>query len=404
MRTGVVVTVLLVAAAGAGGWLLISQKNQPPTVAFVKVKRETITDSVPTNGKVEPVEWAEARAESAGPVTAIHVERGQRVEKGAVLVELDASEAKADLASGQSRVTQVRSELDVLEHGGRTVDLTAIASEVDREKLELATAQKDYDTLSRLLAKQAATAFEVSQAKDRVDRAAAQLRALEQKRVALVAPPDRIATEARLRDAEAAVALAQQRIAKSIVRAPLSGTVYQFDMKPGAYLNAGDLVAAVGDLSRVRVKVYVDEPDLGRVAKGMAVTITWDAKPGKQWTGSVDHTPTQIVALGTRQVGEVLCVIANRDQELLPGTNINAEILANTIAGALTVPKEAIQRMGAQTGAFVLNGQSVAWKKITQGLANTTRAQVDGLAEGDAVALPTEKPLKDGMLVDPQYP
>ncbi len=404
MRTGVVVTVLLVAAAGAGGWLLISQKNQPPTVAFVKVKRETITDSVPTNGKVEPIEWAEARAESAGPVTAIHVERGQQVEKGAVLVDLDASEAKADLAAGQSKVTQVRSELDVLEHGGRTVDLTAIASEVDREKLELATAQKDYDTLVRLQAKQAATAFEVSQAKDRVDRAAAQMRALEQKRGALVAPPDRIATEARLRDAEAAVALAQQRIAKSVVRAPLSGTVYQFDLKPGAYLNAGDLVAAVGDLSRVRVKVYVDEPDLGRVAKGMAVAITWDAKPGKQWTGSVDHTPTQIVALGTRQVGEVLCVIANRDHELLPGTNINAEILANTFNGALTVPKEAIQRMGAQTGAFVLNGQAVAWKKITQGLANTTRAQVDGLAEGDAVALPTEKPLKDGMLVDPQYP
>jgi multidrug efflux pump subunit AcrA (membrane-fusion protein) len=174
-------------------------------------------------------------------------------------------------------------------------------------------------------------------------------------------------------------------------------------MKPGAYLNAGDLVAAIGDLSRVRVKVYVDEPDLGRVSRGMGVTITWDAKPGKQWTGAVDHTPTQIVALGTRQVGEVLCVIGNPDHELLPGTNINAEILAQTVNGALTIPKEAVQHSGAQAGAFVLNGKSVAWKKIGQGLANTTRTQVDGLNEGDAVALPTEKPLKDGMLVDPQF-
>lgn len=404
MKTGVIVTVVLLAAVAAGAWILIAKKNEPPTVSFVKARRETITDAVPTNGKIEPIEWAEARAERSGPITAIHVERGQRVEKGAVLVELDASEAKADLAAAQSRVTQVKSELDVLDHGGRNADLTAIASELDREKLELASAQKDFDTLSRLQTKQAATAFEVSQAKDRVDRAQAQIRALEQKRTSLVAPPDRTSAEARLRDAESAVALAQGRIAKSVVHAPIAGTVYQFDLKPGGYLNAGDLVASVGDLSRVRVKVYVDEPDLGRVAKGMPVTITWDAKPGQHWTGSVDRTPTQIVALGTRQVGEVLCVIENREHELLPGTNINAEILAQTVKDALTIPKEAVQHVGAQMGAFVLNGQSVAWKKLTQGLANTTRTQVEGLNEGDAVALPTEKPLKDGMLVDPQFP
>ena len=154
----------------------------------------------------------------------------------------------------------------------------------------------------------------------------------------------------------------------------------------------------------MRVRVYVDEPDLGRVAKGMPVAITWDAMPGKQWKGSVDKTPTQIVALGTRQVGEVLCIIANRERDLLPGTNVNAEILSRVVENALTIPKEAIQRQGAQAGVYILNGQSVVWKKIGQGIANTTRTQVDGLNDGDAVALPTEKPLKDGMLVDPQFP
>jgi HlyD family secretion protein len=207
-----------------------------------------------------------------------------------------------------------------------------------------------------------------------------------------------------LHDAEAAVALAQERIQKSIVRSPIAGTIYQFDLKPGAYLNAGDLVAALGELSRVRVRVYVDEPDLGRVAKGMPVTISWDAMPGKQWKGSVDRTPTQIIALGTRQVGEVMCIIDNRDRDLLPGTNVNVEIRSHVVDGALTLPKETVQRQGGEPGVFVLNGQSVAWKKISQGVANTTRIQVEGLKEGDAVALPTEKPLKDGMLVDPQFP
>ena len=245
------------------------------------------------------------------------------MEKGAGLVELDASEAKADLAAAQSRVAQARAEIEVLDKGGRAGDITAIAGDMDRAKLDLASAQKDYDALSRLQAKQAATAFEVAQAKDRVDRAQAQIHALEQRRATLVAPPDRTSAEARLHDAEAAVALAEERIRKSVIRAPISGTIYQFDLKPGAYLNAGDLVATLGDLSRVRVKVFVDEPDLGRVANGMPVAITWDAMPGQQWKGTVDRTPTQIVALGTRQVGEVLCLIDNRAGELLPGTNVN---------------------------------------------------------------------------------
>src|SRR5208282_4928277 len=106
------------------------------------------------------------------------------------------------------------------------------------------------------------------------------------------------------------------------------------------------------------------EPDLGRVARSMPVAITWDALPGKQWKGTVDRTPTQIVALGTRQVGEVLCLIDNREGELLPGTNVNVEILSKLVNGALTIPKEAIQHQDGQTGVFVLNGQAVSWKKV----------------------------------------
>jgi len=49
----------------------------------------------------------------------------------------------------------------------------------------------------------------------------------------------------------------------------------------------------------------------------------------------------------------------------------------------------------------VLSGDHVTWKKITTGIGNTTRAQVEGLNEGDSIALPTEKPLKEGMQVKP---
>jgi len=317
---------LLLGALGVAAWQLVEWRNQPPEVAFARAAKETITSSVPTNGKVEPVEWAIARAERSAPVAQILVERGQRVTRGQTLVELDASEATADLAAAEARITQARSELDVLAKGGRATELAGIASELERARLDLANAQREYDTLTRLEAKQAATRAEVAAAKEAVDKAQLQIRALDQRRTSLVVVSDRTAAEARLHDGEAAAQLAQARIRMSAVRAPLDGVVYQFELKRGAYLNAGDAVASVGRLDRVHVNVYVDEPDLGRVAKGMPVSITWDALPGRKWTGAVDKMPAQISALGARQVGEVVCVIGNPDLDLLPGTNVNAEI------------------------------------------------------------------------------
>jgi HlyD family secretion protein len=404
MTARIILLVVIVAILAGGAWAIVWVRNQPPEVPFAKVVREEIASTVPTNGKVEPIEWAEARAERAGQVQKILIQKSDRVKQGSELIELDSSEANAELAAAQARVSQARADLEVIERGGRAADLAAISSELDRAKFELATAQKEHDALARLETKQASTAFEVAQAKEKVDRAQLQIHALEQRRGALVAPPDRSSAEARLRDAQSAVTLAQDRIRKSVVRSPVAGTVYQFDLKQGAYLNPGDLVASIGRLDRVRLKVFVDEPDLGRVAKGMPVVITWDAAPGRQWNGNVDKTPTQIVALGTRQVGEVLCVIENPKGELLPGTNVNVEIRSEVIGNALTIPKEAVRRELGQAGVFALSGRSVTWKKITLGVGSTTRTQVDGLNEGDAVALPSAKPLKDGMVVNPQFP
>jgi HlyD family secretion protein len=326
------------------------------------------------------------------------------VEQGDPLVEMDASDAQADLAAAQSRMEQTRADLAMFERGGRTTDLADITSGIEKAKLELQAAEKELEIDTRLQAKGAATSMEVATARQRVDIARQQIQSLEQKRTSLVAAPDRSAAMARLHDAESAAKLANERIQQSTVRAPISGVIYQFDLKRGAYLTAGDIVAYIGKLDRVKVNVYVDEPDLGRVSRGLPVSITWDALPGRTWKGVVDKTPTQVEPLGSRQVGQVICVIENPDRDLLPGTNVTADIRAESVENALTVPREAIRRELGQAGVFVLSGDRVAWKKITMGIGNTTRAQVEGVSEGDSIALPTEKPLKEGMIVKPVYP
>jgi HlyD family secretion protein len=404
VKPRVVLWLLALVVAGALVWSLLNWRNQPAEIPFAKVVRETIISAVSTNGKVEPIDWAPARAERSGPVVAILIERGKHVEQDSALVEIDASEAKADLASAEARIEQAHADLAVLEKGGRATDLADISSGIEKARLDLDTAQNDFDSFTRLLAKGAATKQDVALAKQRVENAQLQIRSWEQKRTSLVAAPDKSAAMARLHDAESAAQLAQQRIKQSVVRAPISGTVYQFDLKRGAYLTAGDVVASIGKLERVRVNVYVDEPDLGRVTRGLPVSITWDALPGRTWKGEVDKTPTQIEKLDSRQVGQVLCVIENPDRDLLPGTNVTAEIRAEQVQNALTIPREAIRRELGQAGVFTLSGDRVVWRKITMGIGNTTRAQVEGLNEGDSIALPTEKPLKEGMIVKPVFP
>lgn len=386
-------------------FLFLTRRNAPPEIPFTKVVRETIVSALTTNGKVEPIEWASARSEVAGLVRRLGVHRGDRVAPEQVLVELDTASLQSELAAAEARVAQVQAELTTLQAGGRAAELATIQGSIDAAKLELAAAQREYETNLRLQQKNAITGVEVTASRERADRARQQIQALEQRRAALVSASDRGAAEARLREAQAAVASARQKIAMLTVRSPIAGTVYQFDLKPGAYLNPGDLVANIGRLDHVRVIVYVDEPDLGRVEIGMPVTITWDAMPGRQWTGTVERKPSQVIALGTRQVGEVGCVIGNPDLDLLPGTNVNAEIRSKVVESALAIPNAALRRESGRTGVFLLDGGRIQWRELKLGVASVVKSQVaGGLKEGDSVALPTDKALKENMPVAPVYP
>jgi HlyD family secretion protein len=384
----------------------VSRKAAPPEVPFARTSRQTIVSSIPTNGKVEPIEWATARAGLAGAVQKIFVHRGQKVSAGDPLVELDTNQVAAGVAVAEARVKGAQAQQAVIDEGGRAADIAEMEGSLARARLDLETARRDYGALQRLEARQAATHKEVQDAEERVKQAQLQIQSLNERRAALVTPPDKSAAEARVREAQASEQIARNNLALSAVRAPVSGTVYQFDLTPGAYLQLGDLVANIGRLDRVRVKVYVDEPDLGRVGVGMPVTITWDALPGRRWKGVVDRLPTEVVPLGTRQVGEVGCVIDNPDRDLVPGTNVNAEIQSKVVENALTAPREALRRQDGVNGVLALGTDNVLeWRPIQMGVTSAGRVEVtSGLRDGDSVALPTEKAIKPGMKVTPVYP
>jgi len=236
-----------------------------------------------------------------------------------------------------------------------------------------------------------------------VDRAALQIASLEQRRGSFVTAADKSGAEARLRDAQSAVTLARQQLALATVVSPMAGVVYSFDLRKGAFLARGDPVALVGRLEKVRALIYVDEPELGRVVPGRAVTITWDAKPGRAWKGVVERMPTQVAPLGNRQVGEVQCGVENPDRDLLPGANVTASIRVAAFDDTVALPKIALRRENGESGVYVLDRDKIVWRGIKTGISSATETQVlNGLAAGDWVALPPQdRSLKAEMVVTP---
>lgn len=392
---------LAVAAVAALAWGLL-RRHEPPKINFARAKRQRLVSTLPTNGKVEPFEWQAVRAETTGVVSQVLVQDGQSVAKGAELARMSDPSLQTDIDAAEAKVAEARANLAAAQAGGRPSEITDIENSLGRARLDLAQQQIDYDSLRRLVDKQAATKADMLNARDKLQHTQLTIDGLEKRRASLVAKPDVAANEARLHDAEVVLAAAKARAALIVVRSPLAGTVYDLAARPGAYLNTGDLVANVGRLDRLRVRVYVDEPELGRVAVGQPVTITWQALPGHQWDGTVERMPTSIEALGSRQVGEVVCTIENPGRELIPGTNVDAAIRTAVVDQALVIPREALRHDGQGDYVLVLKGDTVERRAVKTGTSTVSLVEVTGgFTDGDAVALPSDIPLQPGARVTP---
>jgi HlyD family secretion protein len=386
----------LLLAAGAIVWAVL-RTNDAPKANFARAHRQQLISTLPTNGKVEPFEWRAVRAEAAGIATRVDVHEGQTVGAAAVLATMSDPQLQADIEAAEAKLSEARASLAPLESGGRPAELTDIENNLSRVRFELQQATGEYNSLRRLAEKQAATTVEVQSARAKIRQSEMQIEALEKRKTALVGATDVQAAKARVQDVQVALDLARKRAALSVVRTPIGGIIYGLAIRPGAYLNVGDLVANVGTLDRLRVRVYVDEPELGRVAEGQPVSITWQALPGKKWEGTVEHKPTSIQALGSRQVGEVICTIENPGRELTPGANVDAEIRTAVVDNALVIPRETLRHDAGGDYVLALKDNTVERRIVKPGVSSVAMVQIlDGLSERDAVAVPSDTTLKPG--------
>ena len=393
------VFLLVLVVAGVLGWGIF-RKSTPPSIPFSRVKRETLVSTLPTNGKVEPFQWQMIRAEAAGVISKVNVVEGQSVTQGAVIALMTDPSRPAEIDTASARISEARANIKSLEAGLKPAELAEIDNSIARLNIELQQAERTRATTQALVTKSAATQAELIADTNKVEQVKADIEGMQKKRKVATPVSEIDAAQARLMAEQSALNLAQQKAAQIEVRARMSGVIYGLAVRAGAYVNTGDLIGNVGVLGRLRVRVYIDEPELGRVALGQPVTITWQALAGKQWNGTVEKKPTSIEPLGSRQVGQVLCDIDNDDGVLIPGTNVDATIRTGVAEGAIVAPKEALRHDPSGDYVFLLKGDAIERRPVKTGISSVTRIQIlQGLAEGDDVAMPSDTPMKSGMKV-----
>ena len=173
-------------------------------------------------------------------------------------------------------------------------------------------------------------------------------------------------------------------------------------MRKDTFVAAGDLLVQVADLQRVRVRAFVDEPEIGRLQKGQPVEVTWDALPGRSWKGTIEYLPTNVVQHGTRMVGEVTCILDNADLKLLPNTNVAVAVIQARHDNALTVPREAVRQDADGKYVFVVVDGKLKRRNVQTSVSNLTRVEITSGIPDDAVlalGAVNMQPLRDGMPV-----
>jgi HlyD family secretion protein len=404
-RTWLVIVGLLLAVIVLAAF--VSLRRSQVTIRVGRAERGTITASIATNGKIEALDNFQAFAPMATTVKKIFVKQGDWVKAGQPLLRLDDADARLQAAKAQAQLKGAQSDLNAVESGGTQEELLTTRSALTKAQMDRDAAQRNLDAMQKLLQSGAASQAEVDAAQNRLKAAEAQVQLLQQKLKGRYSQQEIGSVEARQAEARASLQAAQEVLKNSNVSAPHEGMVYSLPVREGAFVNTGDLLVQVADLHKVRVRAFVDEPEIGRLQPGQVVEVTWDALPGRVWKGMLETLPTTVVQHGTRMVGEVTCVINNDDLKLLPNINVSVAVVTARRENALTIPREAIHQDEKGQYVFQVVDGELRRRNITTSVSNLTRVEVtSGLSDNATLALGAlnMQSLKGGMAVKPATP
>jgi HlyD family secretion protein len=382
---------VVVVAAAWGVSALYGSAPDIPESRLATVERGVIARSVVATGKIEPITKVEIKSKANGIIKVLPVEVDQRVEVGAILVELDRENLMA-------HVREARATLQAAKAAQQGAEAQYEKSKVEAEGPEVEFARSTYTRAKNLFERKLIAQSELEQARTNLDQAENRQKAA---RSQLSIAKARVAeAAANVAQAQAATDRAEEELANATIRAPIRGTILARDVEIGSpvssILNMGSAatpVVTMGDISRVFVRGKVDETDIGNLRLNQPARIKVETFKDRTFQGRV----TQISPMGVERDNvtnfEVRVSIDNPGNELKANMTANAEIVLEERPNSLIVPEAAINYDAKRNASVdVVDRSSRTGRKrvpIKVGISNGTRTQVlEGLKEGDRVVLP----------------
>jgi HlyD family secretion protein len=229
--------------------------------------------------------------EVPGRVLSLAVDRGDRVEAGALVATLDDTLERQALAARQGELGAAQAQATLVRSGSRAEDVRAMEAQLRSAAAVEAQVTRDLARAEQLAAGGAQTRAVVESLASRVRQATADRQAMEARLLALrrgARPSERAGASAQAEASAAGVRLEEERLRKYQLRTLAAGTVLDRHVEPGEVVGAGSPVFTVADTNHPYVDVFVPQADLAGIAVGVPATVRTDAASGGL-AGRVEH-------------------------------------------------------------------------------------------------------------------
>ena len=419
-RVAAVVIVLLVATGGAAlFWTKTQQargatRGRPdPLVGVISPQRRDIEVKLSFTADILPIQQAAIFSKVSGYIRKIHVDRGDFVKEGHLLVEIDdlelrasAEQARAALVSAEAGQEVARSTLE-----GQQANYENQRANLAKARAVAANDARQAERMKTLFQKGMVAAADWDNARTTADSSAASTDAAEaQVRLATV----QISTQesqvrlaqAQMETYRAALTLARTNLANTRLLAPFAGYVAQRNLDQGAAVSAqsaGTTNTSVGiivlqDIKSVKIQLEVPERDISRVSVGAPVRVTADPYKGELFAGSITRVVHNLDPRSRTMGVEV--EIPNPDARLKPGMFARVDAVVDVRKGVLSLPMESLRVGEGPPLVMVVRNNLVEPVPVQLGAADAKGIEIlKGVTERDQIILQGKDLVRQGQKV-----
>ena len=376
---------LLVVAVSAAA-LLANRRGT--AVQLVPVVRTGIVQSVVATGRLNAQARMDIGAEVTATVLDVQVREGDRVKAGALLLRLSDAEALASLQQARAALLEAR---------GRATQQATVAAPVASQAVVQAqaaftAAEREHQRARDLVAQGFFSQQKLDDAQRVLDTARS---ALQSARVQAQANQpsgiERTLAASRIDQAQAAVGVAEARLARLSITSPVDAIVLTRSVEPGSMAQPGRVLLTLAAQGGTRIDANVDEKNLRLIKLGMAAKAVADAYPGQSFDAQLNYIAPAVDP--QRGTVEVRLAVPNAPAFLRPDMTVSVEMVGGVKQDALVLPSGAVRDADREAPwVLALQAGRAVRVPVTLGLRGVGAVEiVKGLAEGQQVIPQTEK-------------